>query len=177
MSPNTDNNAIQLTLIHEMTNLLQQAGIAHWLFGGWAADFHLGRMTRPHEDIDLIIWRNNAPAVRVLLAAHAYAELPPDAQEQDLHTHFAKQGQNIDVMFIYRKDADDADGVYWADWRWPDGSFAPTYRTLDGIACPVASVRSLVETKESYLRSDQDQIDREKYQDDLSRLRPLSDTE
>jgi hypothetical protein len=27
----------------------------YWLFGGWAVDFHAGRVTRDHADIDLAV--------------------------------------------------------------------------------------------------------------------------
>lgn len=33
---------------------------APWCFGGgWAIDGFLGRMTRPHDDVDIVIWRND----------------------------------------------------------------------------------------------------------------------
>ena len=77
MLPNHDATDIQLALIEELTTLLKQAGIAHWLFGGWAVDFRVEAITRPHEDIDLIIWLKDTQAVRERLAAHGYVEAPP----------------------------------------------------------------------------------------------------
>jgi hypothetical protein len=35
-----------------------------WIAGGWAIDLHLGRQTRPHEDIDVVVLRADLPAVR-----------------------------------------------------------------------------------------------------------------
>ena len=34
---------------------LEQAGIPVWLDGGWGIDALLGRETRPHHDLDLIV--------------------------------------------------------------------------------------------------------------------------
>src|SRR3712207_1118934 len=79
--PDPNPNGIQLVLIAELTARLRQAGIAHWLFGGWAVDFLVGEITRPHEDIDLIIWRDDAPSVREVLAPHGYVEVPPPPEE------------------------------------------------------------------------------------------------
>src|SRR5262249_25712852 len=142
-----DANDIQLALIEELTTLLNQAGIAHWLFGGWAVDFQVGAITRPHEDIDLVIWRQDAPAVREELASRAYVEAPPPPEESALHTHYSARGQRIDVMFI-RRERDG--GVYWSSWRWPDGSFTGSSGQLGRVECPVVSARTLLEGKESY---------------------------
>ena len=160
---------IQLELIQEITAALQQRGMDYWLFGGWAVDFWLGEITRPHEDIDIIIWREDAPAVREALAEHGYTEAPPDPSESGLHTHFSKRGQPIDVMFIYKQE----DGIYWADWRWPEGSFEDRQRRLEGLVCTVTGVRCIVESKESYIQESEDQSDREKYSQDVARLKPL----
>jgi lincosamide nucleotidyltransferase A/C/D/E len=36
-------------------DLLADAGVACWLDGGWGVDALVGRQTRPHEDLDLVI--------------------------------------------------------------------------------------------------------------------------
>jgi Aminoglycoside-2''-adenylyltransferase len=35
-----------------------------WIAGGWAIDLHLGRETRPHADIDVLVLRADLPAIR-----------------------------------------------------------------------------------------------------------------
>src|SRR5690242_4472858 len=91
---------VQLRLIRELTALLQTAGIHHWLFGGWAVDLLVGEITRPHSDIDLWILQRDAPAFRDLLARHGYEEgASPSGPELDARC--CKQGQLLEVMFIY----------------------------------------------------------------------------
>ena len=34
---------------------LEAAGLVVWLDGGWGVDALLGRQTRPHQDLDLVI--------------------------------------------------------------------------------------------------------------------------
>ena len=168
MTPDSTASDIQLALIGELTTLLAQAGIAHWLFGGWAVDFHAGAVTRPHEDIDLILWREDAPAVRQVLVPRGYVEAPPPPEESGLHTHFSKQGQRIDAMFIYKRP----DGsIYWSDWGWPDGSFSGQSGRLGERVCPVVSARTLLEAKESYLREGPDECDSRKCLLDIDTLR------
>jgi phosphorylcholine metabolism protein LicD len=55
----------QLELIEEFASLAKAAGVDCWLRGGWALDFLLGRITRPHEDIDLFIWAPDASKLEV----------------------------------------------------------------------------------------------------------------
>jgi hypothetical protein len=170
LTPDPEANDVQLALIGELTTLLAQAGIAHWLFGGWAVDFHAGAVTRPHGDIDLIVWREDASAVRKALVPHGYVEAPPPSEESGLHTHFSKEGQQIDAIFVYQRP----DGsIYWSDWRWPDGSFTgPSGRLGEGV-CPVVSARTLLQAKESYLREGPDECDARKCHLDAATLRRL----
>ena len=44
-----------------------EAGIAYWLFGGWAVDFYAGRITRPHVDVDIAVWLDDVPRIAALL--------------------------------------------------------------------------------------------------------------
>ena len=59
----------QLAAIREVLQITGAAGIAVWLRGGWAMDFHLGEVTRPHMDVDWYCWRADADPLAALLAA------------------------------------------------------------------------------------------------------------
>lgn len=48
----------------EVTDLLSGATCPWWIAGGWAIDLHLGRQTRPHEDIDVLILRDDQLAMQ-----------------------------------------------------------------------------------------------------------------
>lgn len=53
-----------------------------WIAGGWAIDLFLGRQTRRHEDIDVLILRRDCQAVRSLLETwDMQAALPPPRDE------------------------------------------------------------------------------------------------
>lgn len=50
-------------------NALAGAGVVSWLDGGWGVDALLGRQTRPHEDLDLVLATTDVPlAIRTLQA-------------------------------------------------------------------------------------------------------------
>ena len=51
----------------EILDLLEGAGIACWVDGGWGVDALAGRQTRPHSDLDLAVDRTRLPDVRSIL--------------------------------------------------------------------------------------------------------------
>jgi lincosamide nucleotidyltransferase A/C/D/E len=57
--------------LYEQTN---GAGITIWIDGGWGVDALLGKQTRAHEDLDIVIERKDVPAFRVLLERQGYTE-------------------------------------------------------------------------------------------------------
>jgi hypothetical protein len=50
--------------------------IDYWLFGGWAVDFHAGRVTRAHEDVDVAVWHADLDRIRGLLEARGWVHAP-----------------------------------------------------------------------------------------------------
>ena len=51
---------------------LEAAGLVVWLDGGWGVDALVGRQTRPHQDLDLVIARDDLAAARQALAAAGF---------------------------------------------------------------------------------------------------------
>lgn len=48
-----DVQGAQLAAIRELFEVAESRGIPLWMENGWAIDARLGRITRPHEDIDI----------------------------------------------------------------------------------------------------------------------------
>lgn len=60
-------------------NELEQLGIQVWIDGGWGVDALLGKQSRPHEDIDIVIQQKDVPKIRELLEGQGYKDVPrPD---------------------------------------------------------------------------------------------------
>ena len=69
----------ELADVLELCNLMEAHGILYWLDGGWAVDGLLGKQTRPHADIDIVIQHLDVPLLRQLLAADGFKdEYRPD---------------------------------------------------------------------------------------------------
>ena len=62
----------------EVSVLLAELDTPWWIAGGWAIDLHLGHQTREHEDIDVLILRDDQLALSEALAGwDLWAADPP----------------------------------------------------------------------------------------------------
>ena len=57
---------------------LENLGIKIWLDGGWGVDALLGEQTRPHEDVDIVIQKQDVANMREMLEAQSYRDIPRD---------------------------------------------------------------------------------------------------
>ena len=170
-----DTAAIQLVLIHEVTSLLSDDGIDHWLFGGWAVDFLVGETTRPHSDVEFVAWHRDLPAITRILEASGYS--PIEVRHPDEGAALTKNDQRLGFTFI----DEGADGQIitpgrWSDWPWPEGSFAAVRGRLDDIELLVVSLEGQLDTKENFHRHPEGRPLRRKDRADIRYLRWLANS-
>ena len=94
-----------------MLDALAAAGVHAWLAGGWGVDALLGRQTRPHTDLDLMV--DDAPATvaaatRALVAGRLRRVTErPASGPMPAHVLFADlTGRSVDLLAV--ASADDA---------------------------------------------------------------------
>jgi hypothetical protein len=64
--------------LEDLSQLVRGAPFRWWVAGGWAIDLHLGRTTRPHDDVDVVVLRPDQLAVQDHLAGwDLHAADPP----------------------------------------------------------------------------------------------------
>lgn len=147
-----EKTAEQLAALAEISRLLQRHGIDYWLFGGWAVDFHAGRVTRQHADLDLAIWSRDRARVADLLITGSW-EHRPDAGE-DGYTVYERGAVRLEVAFLA---ADDRGQVYTplrnGRGEWPEGTFGEDVLELDGVRARVVGRKALILDK-SIVRDD-----------------------
>lgn len=51
---------------------LSSSGVRTWVMGGWGVDALLGRQTRTHHDLDLLVSASDLPALGAWLERHAF---------------------------------------------------------------------------------------------------------
>ena len=100
---------------------LEAAGLVAWLDGGWGVDALVGFRSRPHRDVDLVVARDDRPAVQAALAVVGFEHDPtavpglparvlladPGGRQVDLHlVVFDGQGNG------WQEVGEDAWGAY-----------------------------------------------------------------
>lgn len=143
---------VGLEAIESIRVALEREAIDYWLFGGWAVDFHVGRLTRDHADIDIAIWHEDLQRVARLLTRDGWEYA--GGAEQDGYTTYTRDGVDVDLAFLAR----DEDGTVYtplASGRgdWPAGSFGSDVRRLSRTEARVVTAASLIEDK-SQIRDD-----------------------
>jgi lincosamide nucleotidyltransferase A/C/D/E len=141
-----------LAAIAEIDQLFRRHEVAYWLFGGWAVDFHAGRVTREHGDIDIAIWSEDRERMAALLSDRAWVHRPEVGE--DGYTRYERNGIRLEVAFLAR---DERGHVYTPlrDGRgeWPADSFGDEVAQLRGVRARVIGRESLIADK-SIVRSD-----------------------
>jgi lincosamide nucleotidyltransferase A/C/D/E len=64
--------AVQLTDVAEVLEALESAHVPVWVAGGWGVDLLVGRETRPHRDLDLLVDADGHDVCMATLAALGY---------------------------------------------------------------------------------------------------------
>lgn len=137
----------QLDLMKEFTALASGAGVECWLRGGWALDFLLGRIKRPHRDIDLFIWAADAPRLLGVLRQHGYEEVggPPAEQQRNL----VKAGEEFHVTLLEGSELGVVTaGGRWANAPWPDGMLEGPVACIGNVRCRVIRPEAQLWAKE-----------------------------
>ncbi|MEU6075523.1 aminoglycoside adenylyltransferase [Micromonospora sp. NPDC047074] len=161
----------QLDGIAELARLAVAAGIEVWLRGGWAMDFHLGEMTRPHVDVDWYCWRADADRLAGLMAGHGW-RLDP-RMPVDVQLDLVRADVEMSVAYLAR----DATGRVvvgagpWAGTPLPDGMLAGPPGRIGPLTVPMISVAAQVEFKEMFPVWMPERPRRAKDAADLARLR------
>jgi hypothetical protein len=77
---------------------LDEANLEHWFFGGWAVDLWVGRHTRPHDDIDILVWRRDEDRVHAALGTAGWIHAP--TPEDNLGTNYVRDGYDLQLTFV-----------------------------------------------------------------------------
>ena len=62
----------------DLLDLFRSAGADLWVDGGWAVDAALGRQTRPHADLDIVIEERHLGAAVRALSERGYGPVERD---------------------------------------------------------------------------------------------------
>jgi hypothetical protein len=134
-----------LAAIGRLDAMFHRKAIEYWLFGGWGVDFHAGRVTRLHNDIDVAIWKTNAEHAVSALVEEGWS--PAGGHEEDGFRTFTRDGVDVDVAFVERARRGSDTRPKSGRGEWPDASFGRDVLTLAGTRAHVVSAASLLADK------------------------------
>jgi hypothetical protein len=77
---------------------LDEANLEHWFFGGWAVDLWVGRLTRPHDDIDVLVWRHDEGRVHDALEAAGWLHTP--TPEDLVGINYLRDGYELQLTYV-----------------------------------------------------------------------------
>jgi dihydrofolate reductase len=136
----------QLAALAAVDALFERAGVAYWLFGGWAVDFHAGSITRPHSDVDIAVSLDDLPRIATLLEEDGWRHAPePD---EDGGTGYEHAGVRLELTFLARGD----NGRVVTPLRtieavWPEGAFDDAVGELEGVHARLIGLDALTDGK------------------------------
>jgi hypothetical protein len=128
--------AQQLHALSRVDELIRDAGIDYWLFGGWAVDFHAGLVTRAHDDVDIAVWLEDLPEISRLLEADGWRPAP--SEDDDGGTGYERGAVRLELTYLVR----DREGRIFTPSRhgraaWSEDGFSNEVRELLGMCARV----------------------------------------
>lgn len=148
----------------------RSGGGAPWFFGGWAVDLWVGRLTRPHDDIDVLVWRRDEPRFHEALLAAGWLHVP--TPEDEVGTNYAREQFELQVTFVIPGDEG---GVVVPIPDQPMvlsvGPLAYERRALSGVAVSVVTLEMMLASKGS---PRPDEVGAAKDRADLAALRSVA---
>lgn len=120
----------------EIVERLGAAGVRVWLDGGWGVDALIGRQTRDHDDLDVVVLLADGDPARCVLTDLGFA-----IREDEQTLCFVARDANDRRVDLHTVTLDDGgaalqlqeDGTHW---RYPPGSLSGTGRVGDRrVAC------------------------------------------
>jgi lincosamide nucleotidyltransferase A/C/D/E len=113
---------------------LRSEGVVAWLDGGWAVDALLGRQTREHSDVDLVLDRDAVGRVRSMLEADGYVLLRDELPASVAYGH-PETGDEVDLHPL-RLTRDGGGDQQYGDGRPPWHYGAPVPGVVGGEVVP-----------------------------------------
>ncbi|WP_233569807.1 nucleotidyltransferase domain-containing protein [Falsibacillus albus] len=136
----------QLIKLSEISDLCHSLNINLWLRGGWAIDFLIGRISRAHEDIDLVIWARDKMILEKELDKMGFMRNAVSERQTD----FSKDG--VDVQFLYLTQVENGTifPLGLPQWVWRADAMPTKLFHLNDISLYVLHPNQLLEEKHVY---------------------------
>ena len=141
-------------------SLLRRGGIRCWVMGGWGVDALLGRVTRAHKDLDILVLRGDLAVLHRFLEQHGFERKRlwetenRWAQESGLTWPTAflaadPEGRELDIHVIETGPAAEVTVLCNVPWHLGAGSLDGR-GTIAGTPVECVSARTQIRMHEGY---------------------------
>jgi hypothetical protein len=158
-----------LVALGTAASALDAAELEHWFFGGWAVDLWVGRLTRPHDDIDVMVWRRDESRIDEALASADW--VPKRSPEDVVGTNYVREGYELQLTFaVVGAEGSMVVPVPDEPIVLSTGPLAYARRDLGGVSVRVLTLDTMLAIKS---QSRPDEVGGEKDRADLAALRSI----
>ena len=131
----------------DVVGTLKSGGVDVWLDGGWGVDALLGRQTRPHKDVDVVVSAGDVAKMRSILTGQSFIPIAGGCAANFVLED--KKGRRVDVHAA-RFDKK-GNGIYrmcnGRDWIYPAEGFSGLGSVSGtGVKCLSARTQMLCHT-------------------------------
>jgi lincosamide nucleotidyltransferase A/C/D/E len=88
------------TAVTQLYNDLNDLGVEVWIDGGWGVDALLGKQSRDHNDLDIVIQKKDIPILRKYMESKGYKDVKRDDTSPWNFVLGDDNGQEVDVHVI-----------------------------------------------------------------------------
>ncbi len=141
---------LQLEVLKELSSISTSLGGDIWLRGGWAIDFILGKVTRSHDDIDLVTWIQHKEQLEDDLLLAGYQRVGVKEEFRNRQSDFCKSPVELSFCYIDRTREGSIIMNELPEWVWRPDSLSSQRFTLRNIPFKTLSPKQLLEEKEIY---------------------------
>lgn len=116
------------------------------VFGGFAVDAYFGKLTRPHNDVDFICWRNDMYKIRLVLKKLGYkTKLYKHYIEKELVYKMSTSDKTISFQIADLVDIKTFEISFWhyTHLRFPLKYLVVKWKNLGGVSIPVVARQML----------------------------------
>jgi len=130
----------QLSLINEVFQAFKKENLQIFLCGGWAVDFLIGKITRPHVDVDTMVWKKDKEKVRNIMKNLGF-----NVKDKERKFQNEKYGVQFDTDFIETRGSKFVIGKSVHIKTWQKYTFDESVETeLENVKVKIINPNSLL---------------------------------
>lgn len=130
---------------------LEEIGIKIWIDGGWSVDASLGKLTRPHMDLDIAIQYKDLAKFREYMESRGYKDVEREENKKWNFVLGDEKGHEVDVhAFTFNENGHVVEGI-----EYPDGSLTGV-GIIDGYTVRCIDPKHMVDFHTRYEPKEKD---------------------